>query len=119
MNKARGYYGELQNVDGEPVLCFERQFKHPVECAWQALLDPQELSGWFPCTIEGERALGATLRFVFQDDDTLTSTGTIIEFDPPRLLAYTWDREVVRWELQPNTQGCLLLFTITLDERYS
>jgi hypothetical protein len=43
--------------------------------------------------------------------------GEIAELDPPRLLAYTWGPEQFRFELQPDGDGCLLVFTHVFDDR--
>ncbi len=32
-------------------------------------------------------------------------TGAMLVFDPPRLLEYTWDVDVLRWELEPRAGG--------------
>jgi uncharacterized protein YndB with AHSA1/START domain len=97
------------------VLRFAREFAHPPERVWQALIEPSELKGWFPCRIEGERALGATIRFVFDNNNAPVTEGKITEFDPPHRLAYTWDQEVLRWELRPTPRGSLLIFTNSID----
>jgi uncharacterized protein YndB with AHSA1/START domain len=116
--------------DGKYVLRFERRLAHPPEKVWRALTEPDQLRQWFPTDIEGERSLGAKLLFVFRDDapraedmpellehDPEDLEGEFTEFDPPRLLAYTWGDEDLRWELEPTEQGCRLALTHTFDER--
>jgi uncharacterized protein YndB with AHSA1/START domain len=114
-NSARNDYGEVRTENGQKVLRFEREVAHPPEKVWRALIEPGELVGWFPCRIEGERKLGATLHFIFDNGKAPTYSGTITEFDPPRLLAYLWETELLRWELQPTAKGSLLIFTISLE----
>lgn len=108
--------GTLHQEKGHWYLRFERRLAHAPEKVWRALTDENELSRWFPANIEGERAVGAALRFVFREDEGPTLSGTITEFDPPRLLAYTWDNETLRWELHPTPEGCLLVFTAGFRE---
>lgn len=116
--------------DGRYVLRFERQLRHPPDRVWRALIDPDELRGWFPTDIEGERRLGARIRFTFREDapkaadmpellehDPVDLDGEFTEFEPPRVLAYTWGDEDLRWELVPTAGGCLLRFAHTFDER--
>jgi uncharacterized protein YndB with AHSA1/START domain len=116
--------------DGKYVLRFERQLSHPPEKVWRALTEPDQLRRWFPVDIEGERRVGAKLRFVFREDapraadmpellehDARDLDGEFTEFDPPRLLAYTWGDEFLRWELEPTADGCRLAFSHTFDER--
>jgi uncharacterized protein YndB with AHSA1/START domain len=101
----------LRTVDGRPTLRFERRLAHPVERVWQAVTDPDELKHWFPARLEGERKPGADIRFTFDDHDIDMTEGRIVEFEPPRLFAYTWGESMLRWELVPDGDGCRLIFT--------
>jgi uncharacterized protein YndB with AHSA1/START domain len=116
--------------DGKYALRFERRLAHPPEKVWRALTEPEQLRHWFPTDIEGERRPGAKIRFVFREDaptaadmpellehDPRDLDGEFTEFDPPRLLAYTWGEEALRWELDPIEGGCRLIFTHEFDER--
>ena len=116
--------------DGRYVLRFERHIGHPPERVWRALTEPGQLRQWFPTDIEGERKPGAKIRFVFRagapraedmpgllEHDPEDLDGEFTEFDPPRLLAYTWGEEDLRWELEPAVDGCRLIFTHTFTER--
>jgi uncharacterized protein YndB with AHSA1/START domain len=116
--------------DGKYVLRFQRRLAHPPDRVWRALTEPDQLRHWFPTDIEGEREVGARIRFVFREgggpkedmdevlEDTTPKTldGEITDLDEPRLLAYTWGEEELRWELRPDAEGCLLAFTHTFDE---
>jgi uncharacterized protein YndB with AHSA1/START domain len=116
--------------DGSYVLRFERRLGHPPEKVWRALTEPDQLRQWFPVDIDGERRPGARIRFVFREDapsaadmpellehDPVDLDGEFTAFDPPRLLAYTWGEEDLRWELDPIEEGCRLVFTHTFTER--
>ena len=107
----------MRDADGRHILAFERRFKHPAAKVWRALTEEDEVRAWFPATIEGERAVGATLRFVFAGDEAPPTEGTITVFEPPRLLEFTWSGEILRWELVPEPGGCLLRLTHTFDDR--
>jgi uncharacterized protein YndB with AHSA1/START domain len=115
--------------DGSYVLRFERRLAHPPDRVWRALTDPEQLREWFPVEIEGERRPGAPLRFVFRDDaptaaempellehDPVDLDGEFTEFDPPRVLAFDWGREHLRFELEPLGDGCRLAFSHSFDE---
>lgn len=39
--------------------------------------------------------------------------GEILELDPPKVYAFRWTDEVLRFELLPDPAGCLLVFTAT------
>lgn len=109
--------GTLKRSGDKYVLRFERRLRHPPEKVWRALSEPDELAHWFPARMEGERREGASIRFVFEGHEGPTLTGTLRVFDPPRVLEYSWDDELLRWELTPHAEGCLLVFTTTFAER--
>ncbi|WP_158893826.1 SRPBCC domain-containing protein [Amycolatopsis anabasis] len=120
--------GTLHQVGtGRLLLRFERRFAHPPEKVWRALTETAELAGWFPVSVlDFDPAPGARLRFdltaearrrmdIPADQDTV-STGRITLADPPKVLEYTWDTEVLRWELTADgAGGCVLVFTDTFD----
>lgn len=66
--------------------------------------------------IETEHWIGATMRFVFPDDAPLDNVGKgeILEFDPPKVFAFRWNEDVLRFELIPENMGCCLVFTQTV-----
>ena len=43
--------------------------------------------------------------------------GEVIELEPPRLFAFDWSGDELRFELEPAGDGCRLLFTHFLSER--
>ncbi|MFY0567463.1 SRPBCC domain-containing protein [Archangium lansingense] len=102
-------HGTLTTKGNKVELRFERRLNHPPEKVWRALTDNKELAHWFPARIEGDRQAGAELRFFFAEGDP--TTGKISVFDPPRVLEYTWEGDLLRWELRPEGGGCLLVFT--------
>ena len=122
--------GTLTTVSGKPALRFERRLKHPVEKVWKAITDPAELAHWFPQRVEGATSVdgeifvpGARLRFPFDEKVVMDGEvvpdfeGEVLEVDPPRVLAYTWGEDVLRFELTPDGAGCLLVFTDTIVDR--
>jgi uncharacterized protein YndB with AHSA1/START domain len=110
--------GELQNLDGPYQLRFRRTLAHPPEKVWRALTEPQHLRAWFPADIEGERAEGARLRFVFRNGEDEPSDGEMLVFDPPSVLEFRWGEELLRFELESEGDGAgtLLTFVNTFDE---
>jgi uncharacterized protein YndB with AHSA1/START domain len=103
-------------------LRFERRLAHPPEQVWRAITEPDQLSRWFPQNIEyeGERAAGGRLHFSWRGEDEPPFGGEITAFNPPWLFEYTWDDEVLRWEIQSRDAGeggCVLVFTDTMDDR--
>lgn len=108
-------HGTLTTRGNRVELRFERRLAHPPEKVWRALTDNQELAHWFPARIEGARETGAELRFFFAEG--APGTGKISVFEPPRVLEYTWEGELLRWELRPEGTGCLLIFTTLPADR--
>jgi uncharacterized protein YndB with AHSA1/START domain len=112
--------GELIEVDDERVAVrFERRLSHPPERVWRAITDPEDLAAWFPDTIEGEFGPGAEVRFPKFEEMGLPAVGRVTDFDPPRLLAYTWGTSTLRFELEADGDGCRLVFSDTLPRAES
>jgi hypothetical protein len=85
--------GSLETVDGRPTLRFERRYNHPVERVWRAITDPDELRHWFP-----------------------GGTWQVTESEPPHLLAGSWYGDALRFELRPDGDGCMLVFSHAFAE---
>jgi uncharacterized protein YndB with AHSA1/START domain len=80
---------------GAVRLRLERRYRHPVERVWRAISEPGELAHWF--------VADAPLQ--------------VVERVEPRLLVATWFGDAVRFELQPDGDGCLLVFTHAFADR--
>jgi uncharacterized protein YndB with AHSA1/START domain len=99
-------YGTLEQLDdGRSQLRFTRNLPHPPERVWRALTEPEHLAHWFPTTIDGERAAGASLRFSFPDDIAPPMDGAMLAFEPPFLMELRWGPDVLRLELAPGDGG--------------
>lgn len=95
-------------------LSYVRRIAKPIEAVWAAITNPERIADWFT-TVELEPRLGGLYRIRFGDEAT---DGEIVAFDPPRLLAHTWPdpahpRSVVRYDLAPDGDGCVLRFSQT------
>ena len=87
--------GTLESADNGYRLRFERRLDHSPERVWRAITEPEELAHWFP---PGEEL-------------------QVTESEPPRLLAGTWYGDELRFELRPEGDACMLVFTHTFAER--
>lgn len=87
--------GTLESADNGYRLRFERRFDHSPERVWRAITEPEELAHWFP---PGEEL-------------------QVTESEPARLLAGTWYGDELRFELRPEGDACVLVFTHTFAER--
>ena len=124
----------LVTPDKDAVIS-EVQIAAPPERIFQALTSSDLLMRWWngeggPCRVkvwEFEARVGGRWRCAVEDPSRKmlprgegTTTGEIVEFDPPRTLVYTWlasfhsNPEVVtlvRWDLVPNQGGTLVKMT--------
>jgi uncharacterized protein YndB with AHSA1/START domain len=90
-------------TDRRPIR-IERRFANPIERVWRAVSEPDELARWFVATVPWKPELGETFEAYGQ-------RGEITACDPPRVLAWTYGVERYRFELEPDGDGCRLVFT--------
>jgi uncharacterized protein YndB with AHSA1/START domain len=102
--------GSLETIDDRPALRFERRLGHSVERVWRAISDPEELARWFVAPVEWTPAAGE--RF-----ESMEQTGEITELEAPHRIAFEWGGEQFVFELEPDGDGCLLVFTHVFDDR--
>jgi uncharacterized protein YndB with AHSA1/START domain len=99
----------------------------PAERVFRALTDSDQLTRWFTdasCPVkfwQMDARLGGSYRYATGKSSIVVNGvsefechGEIKEFDPPRLLVYTWignwhldpeKKTIVRWELTPSASG--------------
>jgi uncharacterized protein YndB with AHSA1/START domain len=100
------------SADGaRSTLHMRRRLAHPPEKVWAALVEPDRIADWFPTTVRPELRVGGTVEFGFG------GSGAVTELDPPRLIAYTWGTDHLRWEVVPDGDGALLLLEHSFDDR--
>lgn len=107
--------------DGRWIVRFERHLRHAPPKVWRALTESEHLAHWLPCDIVGDRRPGAPIRLVFWPPqiekygiDSPELPGQIRTWDPPHVFEWTWDTDVLRWELEPTDDGTRLTFTTWL-----
>ncbi|MFI0420651.1 SRPBCC family protein [Spongiactinospora sp. 9N601] len=102
----------LRTEEGRSVLRMRRRLAHPPHTVWQALIDPARLARWFPAEVELDLRIGGKVTFAG------AGAGVITELDPPKVIAYTWEGENLRWEVIPDGEHSLLVFTHIFDDHY-
>lgn len=120
--------GTLHAVEGRLMLRYERTLPHAIDRVWRLISSAEGLSRWFPARVELDAPEpGARMRFTFQVEDIeraheqgvedvpLVSEGIVREVDPPRVFAFDWLNEPIRFELSATDGGCRLVFTHTFD----
>ncbi|HVI98812.1 MAG TPA: SRPBCC family protein [Sphingomonas sp.] len=120
---------DLNSDDQGGMLRFERLLDAPVETVWAWLTEPEKRARWFAGGPMDLREGGA-VELVFDHDNLsdgdvpypeayakwkgATSPETVVAIDPPRLLAFTWDKGahgVARFELTPEGERTRLVLT--------
>ena len=103
---------------------FERVLPGPIERVWEYLTDSELRGTWF-ASGPLEPRMGGALELTFRHSrlappgerapekhagaEGYTTVGRITQYDPPRLLAWTWDETEVVWELAPKGDDEVLL----------
>ncbi|MDI5977511.1 SRPBCC family protein [Amycolatopsis magusensis] len=105
----------LSAIGDKPVLRFERELAHSPAKVWRAITEPAEMARWFPALIAAELKPGAKMEFTFPGEDE-PSYGEILEYDSPKVYAFRWNADVLRFEILPAVSGCVLVFTHTMAE---
>jgi uncharacterized protein YndB with AHSA1/START domain len=112
--------GTLQTAEPRAVIRFERRLDRSPQDVWRAITDREELKAWFPNDVVVDAwEVGATIDFTFTEHDLPPFTGTVLEVDEPKVLAYTWGEETLRFELTPDGDGTLLVLTDELDRGFA
>ncbi len=101
---------------GRTTLRFERVLAHPAERVWLALTARPDLDAWHPMPFEIEPKVDGAVRYA--EHGLTFADGEVVEYDPPSLLAYTWGEDLLRFELHPHEEGCLLVLTHLFDDRF-
>jgi uncharacterized protein YndB with AHSA1/START domain len=116
----------LRTVDGRHVLRIERRLTHPPAKVWRAVTEPAHLSQWYPFRAsELEPRVGG--KIVFENEGT-TFEAVVTDLDPPKVFAFRVDaaggapggregENLLHFELRPDGEGCLLIFSHTFDDR--
>ena len=111
----------VQEKDGRWTLIFVRTLRHSPEKVWRLLTDPQELRQWAP--FDPARDLGApgetTLAMVNAAGEVEgePSRCVVRRAERPRLLEYTWEDDLLVWELEPSAGGTRLTLRHTVSDR--
>ncbi len=108
--------GTLTHDGDLSVLRYRRRLAHSQDKVWRALTEDEHVAGWFPTTIEGERAAGAPLHFSFRESEGEPFDGEMLVFDPPACMELRWADDVLRFELVGEGAGCVLSLTVTFPE---
>ncbi|WP_310720966.1 SRPBCC family protein [Streptomyces lydicus] len=108
----------LTTSDGRTALRMERRLAHPPEKVWSALTDPAQIGQWFPSAVTVELRPGGAMTFSMPGVSGVAMTGTVTDAEEPRLFAFTWGEDHLRWEIAPDGDGSLLTLIHTFGDRF-
>lgn len=96
-----------------PAVRLERHLPDPPALVWRALTERDQLRMWFPSDVMvdgGKWVTGAAIAFPFPPEVIdVTISGEVLQVDEPRLLAFTWGKETLRFELTAHGSGTHLV----------
>jgi uncharacterized protein YndB with AHSA1/START domain len=114
-------HGELREDHGRTTLQFERELAFAPKRVWRALTSIDELRHWHPTPFELDGSppiTGGRVAYAPPPHVPELADGRLLAYDPPRVLAYTWWDDELRWEIEERDGGCLLRLTHTFDDRF-
>jgi uncharacterized protein YndB with AHSA1/START domain len=99
------------------VIRLERRYPHPPARVWRAVTTPEHLAAWFPSKVTVDLRVDGRLTFT-DDPNTADTKGRVTDLDPPRLFAFTWEDDHLRFELEPDGDGTVLRLVHTFGDTY-
>ncbi|OZU89145.1 activator of Hsp90 ATPase 1 family protein [Virgibacillus indicus] len=93
---------------------FTRQFYYSIDEVWSYLTNNDKLQQWFPELEIQKLEKGSEILFDMKDGNY--EKMEILEVEPKSILAFTWDKNSVQFELAANSFGCKLVFKEYLHE---
>ena len=108
----------LHEHQGRYVLRLQRLLAHPAERVWEALTATDELRHWHPTPFEFDAVVGGQVRFRSELGGPQMPDGEVLQYDPPRVFAYTWGEDDLRWELRERPDGCMLVLSHRFADRF-
>lgn len=104
---------ELSGDDDRGDVHHRRVIPAPIAAVWAALTEPEQWRVWMGAdAAELDPRRGGAVSLRWPDGDRMA--GEVTEWDPPRVLEYTWheldDRGRVRFELEETPEGTVLTF---------
>ncbi|WP_232665136.1 SRPBCC family protein [Pseudonocardia sp. TRM90224] len=101
----------LDATGARSALHMERSLKHHPDRVWRAISEPARMADWFPGIETVDLRLGGTMNFGDGEE------GIITDLDAPRLIAYTWGGDHLRWEIVPDGEGSKLVLVHTFADK--
>ena len=91
---------------------YERHLHHSVEAVWSMLTENEKLQQWFTELQIVDLRKGGLIKFDMQDGTFIDMQ--ILDYEPLKVLAFEWDKDIARFELSSVSGGCQLTFIETI-----
>jgi len=112
---------DVESQEDLASLTMQRRLAHPPEAVWHALTNQEETRQWMPTPYT---TLDDHVDGHVEIDGPLHITGRILKWDPSRVFEHefcvapckaapTGEDAVVRYEIEPDGDGCILTVTLT------
>jgi uncharacterized protein YndB with AHSA1/START domain len=108
--------GTYLELDGRPAVRFVRTYPHSIDTVWAAITEPAQSALWFPSIMTIEPRVGGLVSFT-GDPHMPDSTGSVLAYDPPRELAFSWGADEMHLGLVASGGGCVLTLINVLEHR--
>lgn len=118
VSRAASFSMEVQG--DRATLVLRRLLRHPPMVVWRAITEPEQIRKWYLTTAVVEGRPGGKVDLI-TGQSWVHATGRILTWDPPRVYEHEWnvtkeestfrsgEQSVVRWELNPQDGGTLLV----------
>jgi len=90
-------------------LDWERAYRLGMERVWSALSNEDEITAWMKFPTKLEPRVGGAIHIDFSAQGSLE--GIVCNYEPPRLLTYTWGDSLVSWKLEGDESETRLRFS--------
>ncbi|GED70944.1 hypothetical protein BRE01_46460 [Brevibacillus reuszeri] len=108
---------DIQKAEKGFTARFERHLKHSVENVWAYLTENEKLARWFSELSVDDLREGGSIKFDMQNGTF--EEMKITALDMQAVLEFTWGEDLVRFELYPEAEGCLLVFKEYINQMTS
>lgn len=104
---------KIERFENGYLAYFERQLNHNVGAVWAMLTENAQLARWFEELQVGELRQGGFMKFNMPE--VIEQNLEIFEFISLSVLEFDWFGDVIRFELHPNEDGCVLILKEKLN----
>lgn len=104
----------IQPSGDKVIVQMEREFPYEIDLVWAMLADNRQLKKWFPeLSIETLEEGG---KILFDMTGGEYEEMTITSLSEPNVIEYTWDKDLVRFDLTPTASASThMIFKETIE----